>query len=205
MLVMRSMLGCMLACAVAATGCSKKDGESSAGGEAQGEAAETASAADKSKSKRQKKDRGEASMKLGETEWQAESARPRLKDGKLSISASQTDMSDGKIKRQELQLTIKDFKGPGEYTLQMTDAMFIGVGMDMDKAKAAAADGEEATKKAAADMLGGSEMLMMPGAVVTIESANDKEVTGTFSWTPPPHDKNKPTITDGKFRAVYRD
>lgn len=149
---------------------------------------------------RSDKDRGEASMQLGGATWQAERAKAKIEDGKLTISASRTDMADGKVSRQSLSLTVREFDGAGDYTTGIAGSSFTAVGMDT-KAVEAAAESEEASKGALTDMLSKAKHMMLTNAKVTVTAVDDTEVTGTFSWQPT-EGSSQPAITGGTFRAL---
>lgn len=181
-------------------GCQEKESSSSASEETKTAAAPSSGETKKPRKERTKKDRGEASMKLGETEWTADAAKVKTRGNTLTIKASNTEMVDGKAKRQELHLQLKDVNGPGDYVTGISGSRFLGVGIDMKKAQE---EGKES--KAAMDAISGSKHLMLSQAKVHIDSMNDDEVVGTFSWTPPKgHPNAAQAITDGKFRARFR-
>ncbi|MCB9879253.1 MAG: hypothetical protein H6835_16785 [Planctomycetes bacterium] len=142
------------------------------------------------------KDRGEASMTLGDATWTAERTSAKLVDGKLSIRASRMDMKGGKIARQELMLEVSGFHGADDYRTSLHGSRFIGVALDAP----AAEKGDEAATKAATDALTGAQHLMLSAATVVVTAADEDEVSGTFSWEPPPGMK-QPAIRDGRFRA----
>ncbi|MFT4842807.1 MAG: adhesin HecA-like repeat protein [Planctomycetota bacterium] len=149
---------------------------------------------------RSKRDRGAASMTLGETQWQADSAKAKLRNGNLTISARNLDMTGGQVKSQDLTLSVPDYNGPGDYTTGFSGSRFIGVGIDVDAAKAASGD-ERATSEAVTDSLLGASHLMLSKAKVTIVAASDVEISGTFSWQPP-QGVVQPAIQGGTFRAL---
>jgi hypothetical protein len=151
--------------------------------------------------KREKKDRGEAAMTIGGVKWQAERAKVDRKDDKLIIRSSHTDIDGKKVSRQELQLVVDGFSGPGDYTTRLGGSRFIGVGLDAGKVEGAG-DGDEAAREVATEALAGAEHLMLSNAKVTIDQATDDQVTGTFSWEPPAG-TGQPAITGGSFRALY--
>tara|TARA_R110002094_G_scaffold91485_10_gene93685 strand:+ start:907 stop:1590 length:684 start_codon:yes stop_codon:yes gene_type:complete len=146
------------------------------------------------------KDRGEAAMMLGATQWTADRVKAKLRNSSLTIKASNTERVDGKMTRQELTLVVSDYKGPGDYKTGAMGSRFIGVGVDMDAAKAAG-DGEAATRKTLTDVLSDAKHLMLMSAQVTIATASDTEITGSFSWQPP-KGMDKPAIKNGTFRAL---
>ena len=189
-----------------AVGCDDK-GSTAGTDEAKGSDVPAAKAGDSKKAdeprkKREKKDPGEASMKLGGVEWTAERAKARVKGNKVTIKASRMDNVDGKISRQELHLQIDEAKGPGDYVTGFSGSRFIGVGFDTEKMKKATEEGKETA--AAVGALKGASHMMLSAAKVHIDSMNEHEIVGTFSWAPPKGMANAKAITDGKFRAVVR-
>lgn len=153
------------------------------------------------RAKKRDKDRGEATMMIGSTAWEAERTRATLANGKLTIRASNTDVSGKKVSRQELHLQIDGYTGPGTYTTGISGSRFIGVGIDAKAAAAATTD--EAAVESATDLLSKADHLMLSGAKVTITDANDREISGMFQWDPP--GGKKPAITNGVFRALLAD
>ena len=85
-------------------------------------------------SKRTKKDRGDASMQLGDVEWKGTSARARVKEktGTLIVSASRTDGSSqtGRV-RQSIELYLSGYDGPGSYAAAI-GSMFLVAGLNPD-------------------------------------------------------------------------
>lgn len=199
----------MLTAALALSACDSEDGgESAASGQSgsgSGEASGESASEDQRKERRRergKEDRGEGSMTLGGEPWEAERARFRIRDGKLKISLSRSDYDGKTSSRQSLDLRIKDFEGPGAYQVDPMGSRFIGVGIDIDKAKAAGKD-DDKVKKEAVKAISGAKHMMLSGAKVTISEATDDQIVGTFSWQPPAG-LDKPALEDGKFRAVKR-
>ena len=139
-------------------------------------------------------------MKIADVEWSAQRAKAKLKEGRLTIRASSTDTSDGKVERQELHLQIVDYTGPGDYTTGLSGSRFLQVGIDTD-AIAAGDDSDEAATKAASSALSGAKHMMLSSAKVTITAASESEISGSFSWQPPKGSKD-PALTEGSFRAV---
>jgi hypothetical protein len=146
------------------------------------------------------KDRGEAAMTLGAASWQASSAKAKLANGTLTIRAGKTDRTDGRVTRQELHLQVSDFTGPGDYKTGFSGSRFLGVGLDVEAAKAAG-DEQAAATETVTDALTKAKHLMLSGAMVKVTAASDTEVTGTFSWSPPAG-IDQPAITNGTFRAL---
>jgi len=162
---------------------------------------DSSNGADSKRQDRAEKDRGSASMMIGDQQWSATSARAKLKAEKLSISASRMDRRDGEMSRQELKLVVDDFRGVGSYEAMDGGSMFVGVSLDVEKASADQTD--EDTARTAAEMLGGSDLLMLGGAQVEITAADDQHIEGTFTWTPSQR-LNRPAIRAGEFRAVIK-
>jgi hypothetical protein len=69
------------------------------------------------------------------------------------------------------------------------------------KAEAAAQNGDDAQVDVISKALSQADYLMLSNAKITIESATETEIVGSFSWTPP-STTEAPAITDGKFRAI---
>ena len=176
-------------CGIGALGCDQNKGPEEKTEEVEADA----------KQKVQDEDKGNAVAKLGEREWKAERARARIKDDVLKISASQTDMKDGKVSRQELVLTIKGFEGPGDYEIARMGAYFVGVGMDTDQAAKAKTD-EEVTK-AATKALSNSSFTYMMGTKVHIEGVSDDFVDGSFEWKGPAGGSKGFSEASGDFHA----
>ena len=186
----------VLAAAVALCGCGKDESSTGEKGTAATEAPESGEKAPRKK--REKKDRGEGSMMLGEIEWLASSARAKFKEDTLKISMSRMDGSvKDKMVRHSLDFHIRDFKGPGEYTIAMHGGMpslYIVVGFS-----APDNDSEEDATKAAMQAFNESKTVMLGGATVTVSSVTDTEVVGPFA-----HKAAKVPMTQGKFRAVIK-
>lgn len=148
--------------------------------------------------KRERKDRGDGSMMLGEMEWLATSARARRKDDVLTISMSRMDGSVGeKMVRHSLELHLRDFQGPGDYTIGMVGgvpSLYIVVGFEVP-----ASESKKDAKEAAMLAFNQSKTVMLRGARVSITSVSDTEVVGTFE-----HKAGKLPISNGKFRAVVK-
>ncbi len=151
---------------------------------------------------RVKKDKGEASMKVGDFEWRADGAAARHTDKALSIHASRNDMSGDSVKRQELHLVIDNYAGPGDYTTSLSGSRFVGVGLDIAAGKAAKGDDAEA-KTLAMESLAKAEHMMLSKATIKITASSDSEISGSFSWTPA-SGLDKPAIREGSFRAIVK-
>lgn len=146
-----------------------------------------------SKQERKKKDRGDASMLLGDVQWQATSARAKMKNTTLIISASRMDGSvHSTMVRQSIDMYIPDFSGPGTYEAAQ-GSMFLVVGLDASATENAEMD------KAVVDALMKSKRKYMHGAKVVIQSASDTEIVGSFSL-----EVGAPKVTKGSFRALLK-
>jgi hypothetical protein len=209
----RALAPGILAVSLLLAGCDSdgdEAGQTAAGGgvaaEVKAEAKEAVEAIRDKDSKREKKDRGEASMNIGGVAWTGDSAKARSRGTSLTIKASHTDAGPDGVQRQEVHLQIDDFKGPGDYTTGIGGSQFIAVGMDTKKIKEAEktdakAGTDAATTQLLGDVLGESSMILLMQAKVHVDGATATEISGSFSWEPRPNSKD-PAITDGKFRAV---
>lgn len=153
----------------------------------------------KKRKKRIKKDRGQAAAKIGERDWEGERASAKVVSGKLRIDISRMDMNDGKVSREQFIMILPDYKGPGTYTTS-GGSMFVGVGFDTGEVKAATTDdkvGEVATKA-----MTGAKTIMLMKTTVVVETADDKQIVGTFSQ---PAIARYPEISNGSFRAIVKD
>lgn len=147
-----------------------------------------------------KKDRGTASVMIGDNLWEATSCRPKLREsGSLKLTCSRSNYSGGKARRQSIDVVLENYSGPGEYEANHF-SFFIGVGIDTDAMKKAEGD-DSATQKEVMSAISGSSRIRMQGARFVIDSANDREITGTFSL---PARAASPAMTQGEFRAVFR-
>ena len=187
-----ALLGCVLACDGGGGADAKTVAASVDAPEAAATPGDTA--------KKPRKDRGDASMTVAGVAWTGEAAKATLKGSRLTIKANRTDMTEGAVTRQELHLVISDYKGPGDYETGIADSRFLGVGLDVATAKAAASD-DAKTTKVAADSLSAAKHVLLSKAKVHIDSASEAEIVGTFSWTPS-MGMQGPEITGGKFRAL---
>ena len=143
-----------------------------------------------------------AAMTIGGAAWQSTSASARLTDGKLTIKASNNDLSDGAMKRQELHLLVTEFDGAGDYETAMSGSRFLTVGFDTETAKQADGD-DAAAQNAILSALNGATHMTLAGAKVKVTSSDDTEIVGTFSWQPPEGSK-QPAIEGGTFRAKVK-
>lgn len=144
-----------------------------------------------------KRDRGEGSMMIDQAKWVAKSARAKVGDGKLTLSFRRSDGDPSKnYIRQSLDLKIGDYKGPGDYVLtgfEGSQSDFVVVGFSAEAASSAELD----TKLAEA--FSNAKLINFNGAKVTIASADDAEIRGTFS-----HESGQTKVTEGTFRATVR-
>lgn len=182
--------------------CNKKDEAA----DSQGGSANAASAAvDRaSGKKRERKDRGDASVLLGDQKLDDGNARFRLKEGTLSVSLSWNSREGEEQVRRTVDLKVKDYKGPGTYKISSMGSRFVSVGLNVSTAKKATDDGgDEAIKAEAMKAISGAQHMILQGADVVINAASDEEVSGQFSWTAPAG-LNKPSLSEGRFRATAR-
>jgi len=155
-----------------------------------------ASATPRKRRWRTKRDRGEMAMQLGEIEWTG-SARAKLKNGNLKLSGSNGQKIGTAWVSQSIELNIKDYSGPGDYTVPrhpLLPSLFLTVGFDESTIEAS---DDAGVNKAAIETLRKAKMIHLAGTKVTIESADDRQIIGTFSFK-----EGDPSITSGKFRAV---
>lgn len=157
------------------------------------EGADEGPPARRGRDRRDKKERGSGSVMIGDSKWDAERCKARIKGERLSVSCSHTDVSDEKVKRQEVKLVINDYKGPGTYKAANIGSMFVGVGIDVAEAKAAEKD-DAKTATLATDAIKGAGTVLLIGADIEVTAADDAFVDGTFSWSGGPNSK-KPAFT----------
>jgi len=146
--------------------------------------------------KREKKDFGEGSMVLDGEPWAGTSAKAKMKNTTLILTIARNDFSDAKAKREELKLYLSEFAGPGDYVASERGSQFLRVGVNTDKLD----EGEAKANAEAKKSVRGANRIAMNGLKVTVETADDDKVTGTFS-RPGEHGVE---VADGKFRAVFR-
>jgi hypothetical protein len=164
--------------------------------------AEPAAREDGGKTDKKNEDKGAASVKIGDVTWTAERANARLRDKRLSISASRMEMSKSDAKRQQVSLVIADYDGPGDYKAAMGSS-FVGVGIDIEKAKDAA-ESDSKTAAVAKQSMQNADVIMLHGADIHVTSAGDEFIDGTFEWKAPPGMKD-PSLTDGTFHALVKE
>lgn len=178
---------------VALLGCGKATPDAV---DSQAAAAESKAAPAKS---RERKDRGNARFTTSGTTWNGTRATARMKEGRLSISASRMDRIDDKMQRDALKLSISDFKGPGRYKVNM-GSMFVRVSIKIPKK-----EGEEVdAQKTLMDALGNTSNIRLANADVEIVSVSDGYIDGTFSIEKPTGTPES-TISDGQFHARIRE
>lgn len=145
-----------------------------------------------------RRDRGDLAMRLGDVEWKATRCRAEIEGDELVISASRLDgrVTQGQAIRQSIELRIGDYAGPGSYTIPGDSAasLFLVVGIS-----AGDAETPEGMDAAMVEALTRAKHVVLAGAKVSIESADEAQITGTFSW-----DGGTPAISEGKFRALIR-
>ena len=139
-------------------------------------------------------------MTIGGTPWKAKSARAKLKNGVLTITASRMDFVGKRAKRQQMTLVIGEYKGPGQYQVRSVGSVFLGVGLDTEKLEAANTDKkiEETTIKA----IKKSSIIPLMNATAQISSDDGKQLVGTFSQ--PALGKRYPALENGAFRALIK-
>ncbi|HMM65971.1 MAG TPA: hypothetical protein PKC03_03425 [Dokdonella sp.] len=122
-------------------------------------------------------DRGSASMQLGDATWQARSARARLRNDTLTISASRTVRNGDAVQSERLSLTIPAYKGPGQYRAA-AGSMFVRVGMDIPQG---GEDSEAAAGKILANAMSGANMTRLADAEIEISAVSGGFVEGRFA------------------------
>jgi hypothetical protein len=165
-------------------------------GEATSNAAEGQAPAKKSEAV---KDRGNARFTAAEATWTGNHASARLKEDRLSISASRTERAGDKMKRDQLNLNISGFSGPGHYKASML-SMFVRVSITIPKDKDAPIDAQ----KTVMDALGDTSNIRLANADIEITSVDDGYIDGRFSIDRPAGTAES-TISDGQFHARIRD
>ncbi|HET9032900.1 MAG TPA: hypothetical protein VFN25_08340 [Dokdonella sp.] len=158
-----------------------------------------ASAQVKPASSEEKADRGSARFSTKGTIWEGTRASARIKNDRLRISASRMDRIDDKMQRDQLNLNIGDYKGPGRYKVGMS-SMFVRVSINMPKK-----EGEEVdAQKTLMDALGNTSNIRLANADIEITSVSGGYIDGTFSMETPAGMPDS-TITDGQFHARIRE
>lgn len=145
-------------------------------------------------------DKGTAKVTMGDSVWTAERCKARPRASGMKIMCSHTTMKDGKIDRQSLDLMLDGYEGAGEYTSKGMSSRFVGVGMDVDKVKAAEGD-DEKSEKVIKDTISGGKVVMMHEAKIKVTKVTDAAIDGTFSWSPS-MGYNGPEMKDGTFHAI---
>ena len=148
--VHRVLLACLF---VLATACDdNKEGDKAADGAAksEGEAGDDGGS-DKDEKKKKKdddEDKGNANLMLGDKEWGVDRCSAKIKDGKLRVTASRMERIDGKMSREALTISVPDYKGTGDYTLNNANTNFTGVGLDTKAIEDAKGDDKAANEAA---------------------------------------------------------
>ena len=154
----------------------------------------------KKRKARVKKDRGDASVTIGDTLWEAKRASAKLKNGVLTITASRMDFVGKRATRQQVTLVIADYKGPGKYKVRSIGSVFLGVGLDTDKLEAANTD--KKVEETAIKAIKKSSIIPLMNATAEIASDDGKQLIGTFSQ--PALGKRLPALEKGTFRALIK-
>lgn len=121
-------------------------------------------------------DRGSASLQLGDAIWEARSARARLRNDTLRISANRTTRNGDAVQSERLSLAIPAYKGPGQYRAA-AGSMFVRVGMDIPQD---GEDSEAAAGKILANAMSGANMTRLADAEIEISAVSDGFVEGRF-------------------------
>ena len=145
------------------------------------------------------KDRGNARFTTAGTTWIGTRASARLKETRLRISASKSERIGDLSKRDQLNLNISDFTGPGKYKASML-SMFVRVSIKIPKSK----DEEVDAKEVLMDALGNTNNTRLANADIEITSASGGYIDGTFSIDRPAGTPES-TISDGQFHARIRE
>ncbi|HET6603194.1 MAG TPA: hypothetical protein VFG21_03115 [Xanthomonadaceae bacterium] len=155
------------------------------------------------RSSRRDADKGSASMHIGESDWSANRATARLREGKLRIGANHTQRIGSKMQTESLTLVVEDYAGPGEYTTAAMSSSFTRVAFDVDKAKAAGEDdaATAATAAVAMESLSTADHVSRIQARLTVTAATDEFIDGTFEWAPA---GGGTPIREGRFHAQVR-
>ena len=156
--------------------------------------------ADSSRTQRPAKDRGEASMRIGEAGWQARGANARLRGNTLSVSAMRFHRVEAAVITERLSLRIPDYQGPGHYAAA-TGSNFVRAGVSIPQD---ADDSTQAASAVLANALKGARMIRLDSAEVAIDSVADGFVMGRFRLEATSGGA-QPAVSDGVFRARLRD
>ena len=116
--------------------------------------------ADSSRTQRPAKDRGEASMRIGEAGWQARGANARLRGNTLSVSAMRFHRVEAAVITERLSLRIPDYQGPGHYAAA-TGSNFVRAGVSIPQD---ADDSTQAASAVLANALKGARMIRLDNA-----------------------------------------
>lgn len=205
--VHRVLLGSLFVFATACDDKKEEDKSADSAAKSDGEAGDDRGS---NKSEKKKKDddedKGNANLKLGDEEWGVDRCSAKIKDGKLRITASRMERVDGKMSREALTISVPDYKGTGDYTLNNANTNFTGVGLDtkgLEEAKGDEKAANEAATKAATKAISGGTVILMMGAKLKIESAGDDYIDGTIDWTGAT--MRGPGSVSGKFHARVKE
>ena len=167
-------------------------------GTADGTAAKTSSKSTPARD-REKEDRGDARFSTAGTTWVGTRASARLKDTRLRISASKSERIGDLSKRDQLNLNISDFTGPGKYKASML-SMFVRVSIKIPKSNDEPVD----AKKVLMDALGDTNNIRLANADIEITSVSGGYIDGIFSIDRPAGTPES-IISDGQFHARIRE
>jgi hypothetical protein len=156
--------------------------------------------ADSPRQQRPARDRGEASMRIGEASWQTRSANARVRGNTLNVSAMHSNRIEETVITERLSLRIPDYQGPGHYAAATgSNVVRAGVRIPQD-----ADDSTQAASAVLADALQGARMIRLDNAEVDIDSVADGFVEGRFRLEAG-SGRAQPSISEGVFRARLRD
>jgi hypothetical protein len=111
----------------------------------------------------------------------------------LVISGSRlAGSTSSRMVRQSIEFHIPEYAGPGPYEAAI-GSMFLVVGVDTRGKTDSDMDA------AVVEALTKAKHLQLAGAKVVIESANDTEIVGRFSF-----DRGPTNISNGRFRALVK-
>lgn len=145
-----------------------------------------------------RQDRGNAQFDVAGTTWIGERASARIKADDLKISASRMTRDGDTVKRDALEISIKDYQGPRLYKANM-GSMFVRVSINMPKEEGGEAD----AAKLLTDAIGDSSNILLANADVEITSESGGYIDGRFSLDMPGMPDK--AVTGGQFHARIRD
>ncbi len=148
---------------------------------------------------REVSDRGNARFTAAGTTWLGTRASVRQATNRLRISASKTARIGDTMQRDQLNLNISAYKGPGHYKADML-SMFVRVSIDLPRDQAEQADAQ----KTLIDALGNTSKIRLVNADIEITSVSAGYIDGTFAIDRPAGAPES-TISDGQFHARVRD